>query len=336
MGWKLFPNLEWTWAGSHWYARDFSVRVSSNSHGFRDLPRSFQKPPQTIRVALLGDSFVEAMQVPFEETAGSQLEQRLNASTKHCDVLNFGISSHSLGQSLLVWEEYASKFSPDFVFVFVGLRSLERTVDPYEKGAFPKTRERALSVRPVFQLKNGQLVLEPARDFHLFVKTQQEVLQTEFKGARRIKKRHGLFLRSVISTLGQVPHSLKRQFFSSGKKESAYAKLSRLGVEDSTFRVNLRVIERLGQEVKKGGGQLVILDAVQYTTDRPLKISQSLKRFSLEKKLGYIPLSDNLLDAEREGAPTHWRHDGHFNWRGNKIAAEAMYRWLSVRTRNLS
>jgi hypothetical protein len=52
--------------------------VQTNAHGFRDLAREIQKPERVIRIALLGDSFVEAIQVPFNKTAGHLLEQKLN------------------------------------------------------------------------------------------------------------------------------------------------------------------------------------------------------------------------------------------------------------------
>src|SRR5262245_12197962 len=81
VGWKLVPGQRFTWTGIHWYARDFSVDVETNSLGFRDRERSVAKPPDTIRVALLGDSFVEALQVPLEETAGQLLEQSLDVGS---------------------------------------------------------------------------------------------------------------------------------------------------------------------------------------------------------------------------------------------------------------
>ena len=83
VGWTQVPKLEWTWAGVEWYAKDYSIRIRTNSLGFRDLERSPTRPEGTVRVALLGDSFVEAIQVPFEKTAGQLLEARLNAAGSH-------------------------------------------------------------------------------------------------------------------------------------------------------------------------------------------------------------------------------------------------------------
>src|SRR6476661_2481574 len=86
LGWKQVPNFQWRWAGHHWYAADFSVPVRTNANGFRDLDRATSKQDGTRRVALLGDSFIEAVQVPFESTAAQRLQQMLNASSSAAPV----------------------------------------------------------------------------------------------------------------------------------------------------------------------------------------------------------------------------------------------------------
>src|SRR4029077_5397964 len=68
VGWKLLPNLRFIWTGHSWYARGFSVPGTTNSIGFRDIERTIAKPTGASRVVLLGDSMVEALQVPFDKT----------------------------------------------------------------------------------------------------------------------------------------------------------------------------------------------------------------------------------------------------------------------------
>src|SRR4051812_43064485 len=51
-----------------WHTSEGRAWVRINSQGFRDREHNVQKPPGTIRVAVLGDSFRAAEQVELEQT----------------------------------------------------------------------------------------------------------------------------------------------------------------------------------------------------------------------------------------------------------------------------
>ena len=61
-GIALRPNISGT------YQREGRNYVSINSAGLRDREHSTTKAPDTIRIALLGDSYSEALQAPLEQT----------------------------------------------------------------------------------------------------------------------------------------------------------------------------------------------------------------------------------------------------------------------------
>jgi hypothetical protein len=149
VGWKQVPNLRYTWTGP-----GFSVRVDTNSLGFRDVPREVSKPQDVERVALLGDSFIEALQVPLSLTAGQILEHRLNstlvnpAHPRRWEVLNFGISAYSVGQYLLTWEQYASQYRPDVVVALISWAQVRRTTAKGASGAFAAAWGERLWIRP--------------------------------------------------------------------------------------------------------------------------------------------------------------------------------------------
>jgi hypothetical protein len=61
LGYALLPPAE------GWYRREGQTYVRINSEGLRDREHTKAKPPNTIRVAVIGDSYCEALQVPMEQ-----------------------------------------------------------------------------------------------------------------------------------------------------------------------------------------------------------------------------------------------------------------------------
>jgi len=316
VGWKQVPNLEWTWAGSHWYAADFSVRVKTNSMGFRDRERRLEVPANVSRIAVLGDSFIEAVQVPLEQTGTQLLEQRLNATaTSKYEVLNFGISNYGVGQYLLVWREYVRQFKPDRIAIFVARLHMWPTLQKYSDGAFPATEPRRLWIRPVFHLAGGVLQFEPARDYDDFRLLQAELERTVFGGGRS-RPRHQL----ITPTYGRT---LAARL---GVSASAHQESSDTGT-DALMMLNLAIIDELRKETSASGSRLALIDASRYFNDEP-GISAGLKRYCQSADVDYIPLSEMLLAAVKSGKTTRWKHDGHLNVLGNSILAEALFRWI--------
>src|SRR6267143_6696372 len=60
-----------------WWREEGNAYVRINSAGLRDREHAKQKPPNTFRIAVLGDSFAEARQVPIEDTFWAMLEKKL-------------------------------------------------------------------------------------------------------------------------------------------------------------------------------------------------------------------------------------------------------------------
>jgi len=126
------------------YQREGGSYVRVNSDGLRDREHTRAKPPDTFRIAVLGDSFTEAMHVPMEQTYWSLLERRLQECNpfpgKKVEVINFGVSGYGTAQELLTLRQRVWDYSPDLVVlafttlndVYDNSRALSRTEDvPY-------------------------------------------------------------------------------------------------------------------------------------------------------------------------------------------------------------
>lgn len=115
----IVPHRLW----HHWHQPEYAfeyrvpgepdiVPVRYNEHGMRmsrsvEFGRGMER-----RIAVLGDSFVEALQVPEEQGLVHQLHDRLRG-----EVLNFGCSGFSTTLELVLLRELVLKFQPDAVIL---------------------------------------------------------------------------------------------------------------------------------------------------------------------------------------------------------------------------
>jgi hypothetical protein len=137
-GFALQPDVE-----GH-YQREGESYVRINSDGLRDREHAKAKPADTVRIAVLGDSFAEAMHVPMEQTFWSLLERKLQECHafpgKNVEVINFGVSGYGTAQELMTLRQKAWDYSPDLVVlafttyndIYDDSRALSRTEEvPY-------------------------------------------------------------------------------------------------------------------------------------------------------------------------------------------------------------
>lgn len=96
----------------------FSNMVTSNQLGFHDVEFREEKPADVYRIAIVGDSFTQALEVPISSTFHNILEKRLNreiSSSKKFQVYSFGMGGNGTLFNWLYFEKYAKRFKPDLV-----------------------------------------------------------------------------------------------------------------------------------------------------------------------------------------------------------------------------
>lgn len=105
----LKPNSSMNLAGAY---------VKINSLGFRDYEYSLEKPNNTFRIAVLGDSFTFGYGVEIDETYVKQLEILLNKNfDKKIEVLNFGGNGGNTLLESIYLKEKVLEFDPDLIIV---------------------------------------------------------------------------------------------------------------------------------------------------------------------------------------------------------------------------
>jgi hypothetical protein len=106
------------------YMPQYGHSVSFNEVGMRDRDHPLEKSPGTFRILLLGDSFMEALQVPFEASLPSLLEEELGRRTgRKVEVINAGVSGWGTDDELRYLTSYGVAYHPDLVLVAMTLHN---------------------------------------------------------------------------------------------------------------------------------------------------------------------------------------------------------------------
>ena len=101
---------------------DYHVTQFTNNFGFLDKDRKLEKEEGTFRILVLGDSYVEAVQVGVPQKFHSLLEGFLNNSTppKKVECIALGFSGMGTSNQLLFYENLGRKFKADLVvYLFI-------------------------------------------------------------------------------------------------------------------------------------------------------------------------------------------------------------------------
>lgn len=134
-------------------SREYYNFVSSNNEGFYDENHQIEKPSQTYRLILLGDSFVASLQTPPDQTLARKLEGKFNklGTGKQIEVIALGLGDTGTAQQLLALQEIGLKYQPDLVIqMFLTANDLKNNSPALEQDPF----------RPYFKLnQQGDLEL---------------------------------------------------------------------------------------------------------------------------------------------------------------------------------
>jgi lysophospholipase L1-like esterase len=166
-GWvkQLHPSLQTTFKGG---------ALSTNTWGMRGREYALEKPANTYRVVLAGDSHTMGTGVNDDQVYASVLEERLNREPPRAgvgyEVLNFAVAGSGPWQKLATLEERALRFQPDAI-VYAGtdlfefkwaIRDLARAVSYGQPIPFPELTAIAKEAGV-----HGQLLPEPVVAYRL-------------------------------------------------------------------------------------------------------------------------------------------------------------------------
>ena len=135
-----------------WYRREGRAYIRINSDGLRDREHTRARAPGTLRIAVLGDSYAEALQLPMEQAFWAILEARLGeCQARAVEVINFGVSGYGTAQQLQTLRYQVRDYAPDLVLLAFFSGNDIRNNHP------ALNREPGV---PYFVYQDGELVLD--------------------------------------------------------------------------------------------------------------------------------------------------------------------------------
>jgi len=114
LGWTLKRHKHgWHFAGGE------RIAIYINSAEMRDREHPLDKPDGVYRIAVLGDEYSEAFDVPIQRTWWWQLPRALQACapSRPVEVLNFAVGGYGTAQELVMLQTTAVRYQPDLVLL---------------------------------------------------------------------------------------------------------------------------------------------------------------------------------------------------------------------------
>lgn len=335
-GFALRPGAE------GWWRKEGEGYVKINSAGLRDREHEKAKPPNTYRIAVLGDSMMEALQVSWEDASCSIMEKKLQEcgafSGQKVEVINFGVSNYGTAQELLTLRQFVWDYSPDMVVLtFTANNDL-------------KDNSRALAndadMRPYFTYKDGALVPDMS-----FLNSEMFIRQQSLQGQTVLWLKNNSRLAQIANEV-RIVRAARRQI----QQPATLDMHNRLYQEPAdqawteTWRVTEGLISLMRSEVEQRGAKFLVVtlsNGIQVNPD-----ASARQEFMRQRGINDLFYPDNRIKAlgEREGfrvealAPAFQEYAernkvylhgfgetiglGHWNKEGNRLAGELMAQYL--------
>ncbi len=327
IGWKASPGM------TYWQHKENDHPISGkiNRWGWRDTEWTQEKPENTFRVAVLGDSFVEAYQVELEFTSLKLAEKTFRETWgRDVELMNFGRAGFSQTEELLVLKREVTQFDPDMVIVFF--------LPENDIGDVARETARDLR-RPFFLLSpDGELVLDAS-----FKDSREYKVRRFLEGL----KKHSALISLLGERLNMYRYQRYQKWLLAQKKDDAPAP-DRLtesaslctGTPQESFAANYRLnkilIEAMVDYCREKGILFMLaalntrayhpdveqeLKAVDSTFD-PLFFDGDLEAFAWDLDIPFLGMQEVFQRHYLEhGESLLW---GHWNYRGHRVVAEAL------------
>ena len=333
---------------------DFWTRSRTNSLGFIDRePPSPKRASETCHIAVIGDSFVDAREVPIADKLQVRLEELASSALPHLriTVSAFGVSQTGQIAQLAYYDEYARHLRPKLVvLVFVP----NDFMNNYPVFRAMRKRLPHFLDRGAERMPNGELTLRlpggPTQRPRVPQSgvTSRSLLDRAASRAERVS----VFASWLRAKKELYDSTASRDFEKQVRTDPGYVRLfsewfplpapaiwddvetAKFFAEDDLHPIfedaldyTAFALEQFKVRADRDGTQLVVLASHGFRKIGG-KLFERLSEMSAAVEVPVVDQADWILQQGADLANANWAHDGHWNVAGHRWAAEALLEYI--------
>lgn len=318
---------------------EFDNWITVNSDGFRDREFKVEKDPAVLRIAVLGDSQEEALQVELDKTWQKVMVRELSQKSRvKVESYNFGVSGYGTDQEWLTLREKVWQFSPDMVILAFSPNDVG---DTYKNGLV-KARDGKLEVVSAVKRVGGNILGRLARQtysYYTFAKAA---------GGSQITK--SAFEKIRVKILGFAPEerfALSDAQLVQGPFEVVASQKNPPSEVVNTWYVVEVLIGDMKKQVDRHGAKFLVtinipraqvresdwlLLADLYKLDpassTPHEINDVLAEIVIKLRLNFYDPRADAIEWRRQRGDLHFEQDAHFNVNGHEFMGTKVAQYI--------
>jgi len=337
VGWLYMPNSTALWCGNLGRVMDFENTVTTNSESLHDTEHSFEKKAGVYRILCLGDSYVEAFQVPLEKAFFKQLEKELNMDPrkpfggKKIEMIAIGHSGYGAIQEAAELSRLGLKYSPDLVLVFLTTQN-DFKDDLFR--LFPIKDPQAPDTSGIYAKLLLYDRLQVFKRSFLNRWLAFKIVQwSEKKEIDRQNREAFAMDMAIYEKPGAGLFDESRQVWQNAVQLTlnTHKKMSDDAASHQARYASILIDNPSGYQMEGGTSPFVSHPEFKGKLDFTIPATKA-KDFFGRSGVPCLDLSDGFGEFYRNThKPTHFVHDGHWNEQGHRLVAELLEDYL-VRT----
>ncbi len=317
-----FIRYESCQKGTYIINNEIAAEYQINNQGWNSRHKEYSedKPEGTVRIAVIGDSFVEAFQVDYDRSLAEQLEDMLGEGY---EVYRFGVSGANMFHYFYMLNFEAAKFKPDIVILLLSHNDFMGMLDTDMKKPFFSTLdvsgEDVKEIPPFFKPSLANRVyrtLMTTKTFRYLL--YEKHLYSSFARMVFRKQRYNAVYQANIDV------SLTNNHWEEITKATRYT-FNRFKVFCNERDISLFIMMDGDRKLVYSGE-----DSTQYYENGALALNRLANDISNESDVSFVDLHPvfehfYILDSQRFDFET----DSHYNERGHFIAALIAYGYVT-------